>query len=305
MGIADTLKKKFGNNMAESLGVRSAPAEGTAPIAAAEAPDTGRSRMREAGVMEIDRIIPDPAQPRKEFDAEALGHLAASIKAKGQLLPLRVRWNPELGKWVILSGERRWRAAQLAGLKTVSCILIDRALTDSERLEEQLLENILREDLRPIEQARAFSALMSMNQWTAKDLAEALHVSPATVSRALPLLDLPQDLQEKVDAGDIPASAGYQLARVEDEGERQDLAEKIAAGDMTRDQAAQAIRQKTTAPSSKGGRPARRVTSRTLTVKRGTVVVTVQGKASAEDLLQAIEQAAEVLRAEVRGKQAA
>ena len=110
--------------MNESLGVRLVtPAnqgEATRGIPSVS-PEDGRTRDRLAGHMEIDRIIPDPDQPRKFFSEESLEQLAASLKKTGQLQPIRVRWSEEHAKWVIISGERRYRAALLAGLKTVSC----------------------------------------------------------------------------------------------------------------------------------------------------------------------------------------
>jgi ParB family chromosome partitioning protein len=123
--------------------------------------------------MEIDRIVPDLDQPRKEFDPDAIDRLAASLLKHGQLMPIRVRWNGKVGKWVVISGERRYRAAHQAGLKTICCLFNDGEPTPSEIFQEQLIENCLREDLKPIEQARAYRQLMEMHGWTAKQLSES------------------------------------------------------------------------------------------------------------------------------------
>ncbi len=164
-------------------------------------PDEGRTRARDAGHMELTRIVPDPDQPRKEFTEDAIERLSASLLKHGQLMPIRVRWNPTLAKWVVISGERRYRAALRAGLKSVACIFAEDGLTHSEILQEQIIENLLREDLKPVEQARAYRQLMDLHGWTAKELAGELQVSQGAISKSLALLTLPHDLQAQVETG--------------------------------------------------------------------------------------------------------
>src|SRR4051812_45796280 len=115
MGKKDSLLERLAGNMAESLG-RSQGGEGEGrpaqppdlvPLASTSTKYEGRSRDRSSGVMEIDRIVPDPHQPRQHFDQEALEGLAASIKARGLLTPIRIRWDEAIDKWVILCGDRR------------------------------------------------------------------------------------------------------------------------------------------------------------------------------------------------------
>src|SRR5690606_17908605 len=144
-------------------------------------------------------------QPRLEFADEAIERLAASIRDKGQLSAIRVRWSDDHQKWIIIAGERRWRATQRAGLPTIDCYFHEEEISRSEVLEQQLIENLLREDLKPVEQAKAFAGLMDLNEWAAKRVAEALRVQPSTVSRALALLKLPEEIQQRVDAGDLSA----------------------------------------------------------------------------------------------------
>lgn len=245
---AEKLTKKFGANLSESLGVRT-PAASAAPAAssgrtvAAASPDDGRTRAREAGFMEIERIVPDPNQPRKEFDAEGLDNLAESLKRHGQLLPVRVRWSEELAKWVLISGERRYQAAKRAGLKTLSCVFVDRPLSDAEVLQEQIIENLLREDLKPIEQARAYKSLMDTQGWNGAQVAEALNVSKATVTRVLALLKLPSDIQDQVEQGGIPASAGYELTKLPTEAARREVAERIVREGLRRQDAVDVVRE--------------------------------------------------------------
>ena len=163
---AESLQRRFGQNLSESLGVRAGnlgAGGGLGPRLASRfpgkpAPTTAGPCARDAGHMEVDRIVPDPDQPRKEFSDDAIERLAASLLKHGQLMPIRVRWNGSIGKWVVISGERRYRAAIRAGLKTVACAFADNGLSPSEILQEQIIENLLREDLRPIEQARLIAS---------------------------------------------------------------------------------------------------------------------------------------------------
>ena len=166
-------------------------------------PVVGTKRLNNAKTIDVEHIEADP-QYREEFNEEKLQNLASSIAKHGQLQPIRVRWDAERGAYVIIAGERRWRASKLAGLKTIDCIVAEGQLSEAEILREQILENAIREDLKPTEQGKAFQALMRQEGWNGKQLAEELHISPSTVSRALGLLKLPQDIQAKVDRGVLP-----------------------------------------------------------------------------------------------------
>ncbi len=129
MSRAEQLAERLGRNMNESLGVRLMTPESQAAagkVIPGVSPEDGRTRDRQAGHMELDRIMPDPDQPRKTFTEESLQQLAQSLKTAGQLQPIRVRWNADHAKWVIISGERRYRAAIIAGLKTIACLFIGR-----------------------------------------------------------------------------------------------------------------------------------------------------------------------------------
>ncbi len=283
-----------------SLGVRpAAPVAATAavPPPIAGSPEDGRTRHREAGHLEIDRIVPDPDQPRKEFAENAIRQLAASIQRHGILLPLRVRWSQGLGKWVLLSGERRLRAATRAGLKTVPCIFVDRELSADEILEEQLIENLQRQDLKPIEQANAFHTLMQKKGWSAREVAAALHLHESSVSRALALLGLPADVQAKVETGAIPASAGYEISKLEDEGARRQVANRVAAERLTRATTAELVKEK------KGRLPPRASQGSEHTFAAppdGLVIVRFRHAASIDETIAALHEAlrqASVLKA--------
>jgi ParB family chromosome partitioning protein len=143
--------------------------------------------------------------------------------------------------YVIIAGERRLRAAKMAGLKAVPCVIQEGELTESQRLVEQLAENIIRADLQPIEQARAFRRLMDLNGWSARQLARELHIADANVVRALALLELPERVQMQVEAGKLAPSVAYEVSRLESSEEQASLAEKIVTEKLTRDQVTAAV----------------------------------------------------------------
>lgn len=207
----------------------------------------GVARVGGALAIPLDRLRPDPGQPRKEFDEDALARLAASLKDHGQQQPIRVRWDVGANAWVIISGERRYRAAQLAGLTSLDAIEDTRGLDPDAILDAQLVENCLREDLKPVEQGRAFKSLMDRRGWSTHQLAAHLHVHQSGVVRALALLALPGEIQEDVDAGLIPARAGVAIAREPDPEVREELADAARAGTPAReieDRAARRVRVK-------------------------------------------------------------
>ena len=200
-------------NLDESIGLRSTSNRPQlSPVARAK--DVGRRANRNFGRIEIDRVKPDPDQPRVDFDSEALQNLTDSIREKGQLAPIRVRWSEENSVWLIISGERRWRACKEAGLKMIDCNFQEQELSPIQILEEQLIENLLRVDLKPIEEAESFQKLMTVNNWTGKQLATALSISPARISRALALLKLPHETRVRIDKGEISPRAGYELSKL-------------------------------------------------------------------------------------------
>ena len=226
----------------ESMGVWSAASRRGHGLASATK-DAGRRPLPNVGQLAIDQVSPDPTQARVTFSEDALERLAASIRDKGQLSPIRVRWSGDLGQWLIISGERRWRAANRAGLTEIECYFHEEDLTPSEVLEQQLIENCLREDLQPVEEARAFATLMELNRWSGKDVARALRVHPSRVCRALALMRLPRSVQEQVNAGEIPARAAYEISKLPDAQAQQALADRVAAGGLSPQEAARAVRR--------------------------------------------------------------
>jgi ParB family chromosome partitioning protein len=234
---------KLGGAMRASLGV------GTPAAAAAQAPPpaggdlyAGTRALGEARAIPVDRIIPDPDQPRREFEPEKLAELGLSMKRRGQLQPIRVREDKEHGRFVIVAGERRWRAAKMMEIPTLDCVIVKRPMTDGERLTLQLIENCVREDLKPIEQGQAFKTLMDREGWTAEQLSKELNLSPQTVGRALALLSLPGPVQELVETGSLPPSTAAELRSLNSPAKQAEVAAKIVREGKSRDQALSEIR---------------------------------------------------------------
>jgi ParB family chromosome partitioning protein len=241
------LKEKFGSRIAATIGGPAAPAPSDAK-AAGPLPTDGMVRNRAAALLDINRIVCAP-QPRQQFDDEELQRLADSIRERGLLQPLRVRWTEDRGLWVVVCGERRLRAAKLAGLTTVSCLMIEGEVSESDRLTDQLAENLLRSALLPVEEATAYRQLMELNGWNSTQLAEALHLSLSAVSRSISLLKLPDDVQHQVDAGDIKPSAAYELAKLENEDQQRQMAAEVVGGALDTKAAARKVRQRKGKPA--------------------------------------------------------
>ncbi len=243
--------------------------------------------------MEIENVIPDPEQPRTEFIADDIQRLAKSIRDKGQLHPIHVRWSDSSGKWIIISGERRYRATQAAGLKTINCQFKEQELSKTEILEQQLIENLLREDLKPIEEAKAFDELIRLNGWTGKELSEAIRVNPSKITRSLALLKLPSDIQEQIERGELSASAAYAISRLPtDEQRRAALASTAATNtQLSVAKAKQQVRQRRgTGAKSRG------VKQVFLTEHGWQVTVTSKRKGNYHEMEQALQEALEEIQ---------
>jgi ParB family chromosome partitioning protein len=197
---------------------------------------------------------------------------------------------------VIIAGERRWRATKLAGLLTIECYFHAGELSHAETLEQQLIENLLREDLKPLEEAKAFESLMRLNGWNGKQVAETLHVPPSHVSRALALLRLPEDVRQRVDAGQISARAAYELSKLADPAQQRRLAQRAANGRLTHDQAARIVRER------QGKRWQQvRATSLSFSAENGfKVVVSAKRRGTYQEIEQALEEALAEARHRIR-----
>ena len=174
----------------------------------------------------IERIHPNPDQPRKRFDSAPLDDLVASIKEKGVLQPLIVR--PSSDGYEIVAGERRWRAAQQAQLHSLPVLVRD--FSDTEVLEVAIIENIQRADLNPIEEAAGYRQLMDRFGHTQERMAEALGKSRSHIANLLRLLNLPESIQTYISEGKL--SAGHARALIT-AADPEGLAKKVIAGDLS------------------------------------------------------------------------
>jgi ParB family chromosome partitioning protein len=234
MAKLDQLMKAGGANIAESMGAGGGPAARPGPSSMAPARWQGVAKSKNAVEIPLDKITADPGQPREEFEEDALERLAESLKKRGQLQPIRVRWDEGAQKYAIICGERRFRAATRAGLATLSCVVADEPVDAGELLSLQLIENCLREDLKPIEQARAFRALMDRNGWSGHQAAKELGVPQSAVVRALALLELPESVREEVEQGGLSPATAYEVSKLADPAEQEELAGKAVAEKLTR-----------------------------------------------------------------------
>ncbi len=184
-----------------------------------------RDELQELRPIPLDMIDPGPNQPRRLFDEDALLALAGSIRARGVLQPVLVRPHPS-GRYELIAGERRWRAAQLAELDAIPAVV--RRHDDAASLEVALIENMAREDLNPVEEARACAALVEELGLTREDVGVRVGRSRVAVSNLIRLLDLPDEALELIEHGDLTEGHGRALLLAEDHGVRRTLARDAA-----------------------------------------------------------------------------
>jgi ParB family chromosome partitioning protein len=220
-------------------------AEGTAT--ATEDPNT----------IAIDLIDPSPLQPRGVFDEGKLDELAQSISANGVVQPLIVR--PKQDRFELIAGERRWRAAQRAGLTRIPAIV--RNVSDDKVLELALIENIQREDLNPIEEARAYRNLIDTVGLTQEVVAERVGRDRSYVTNFLRLLRLPEDLQELVQSGRLSTGHARTLLGLSDVAAQRRLARKIIEGDLSVRATERAVRLLTEPSEARTGKPSKVTTA--------------------------------------------
>jgi ParB family chromosome partitioning protein len=162
----------------------------------------------------LDFIIANRANPRRDFDADQLDELTNSIREKGVMQPLLVRPSEDPNIFEIIAGERRWRAAQRAGLHDVPVII--REVDDKEALELAIIENVQRVDLNPLEEAQGYEQLIEQFSYTQQDLAQVIGKSRSHVANTLRLLKLPKDVRELVSGGQLTAGHARTLITAED-----------------------------------------------------------------------------------------
>lgn len=182
--------------------------------------------------IKINEIEPNREQPRKEFDNAALAELADSIAQHGVLQPILLR--PMLsGGYRIVAGERRWRAARMAGLSELPAVV--REMTDSDEMLFALIENLQREDLSPLEEAKGYKTLMETQNFTQEEVSKTIGKSRPAITNALRLLNLPKDIQEMLEQGLITAGHARTLLSFSNEEEMRAAAQKAAEGMSVRE----------------------------------------------------------------------
>ncbi len=193
---------------------------------------TTQKKGDDTGVLEIDinKIKPNPNQPRKNFDQDALNELAASIKVHGIVQPIVLNQQPD-GQYLIIAGERRWRAANICGLKTVPAVI--KNYTDKQIKEISIIENLQREDLNPIEAAKAIKELMDEYGLTQETVSDRIGKSRSNVANTLRLLSLYPDVMEMVEKGKISSGHARCLVVIEDPKEQIRLAQMVVSKNLS------------------------------------------------------------------------
>lgn len=213
--------------------------------------DNASESAEGASTLRISEIEPNKDQPRKYFDKEALQQLADSIGEHGVIQPLIVRSLPN-GSYRIVAGERRWRAAKMAGLSEIPVVIRD-DLTEEQAMQIAMIENLQRENLNPIEEALGYKELLDKYEITQDKLAKALGKARSTITNSLGLLTMPNAVQELLRVGKLSAGHCKALRKIKDEAMMIELAHRTAEGELSVRQV-EAIARREGNGESSGGR---------------------------------------------------
>jgi ParB family chromosome partitioning protein len=212
----------------------------------------------EVSQVELVKLTPSPFQPRKEFSQEELAELAQSLRATGVLQPILVR---KVGdQFEIVAGERRWRAAQVAGLERIPALV--KALSDDQAAIYGLVENIQRKDLNPIEKAKAFKRIQSLTKGNQEEIARQVGLDRSTIANLMRLLELPAEIQAHVSRGTITMGHARALLALSSSDEQRALVEQILKERLSVRQVEEIVQglagaEGGSAATQKGKRPAR------------------------------------------------
>lgn len=216
-------------------------------LSSAGPPDTGAVAAVE---LPVDAISPNPKQPRKAFDDKALHDLSVSLSQTGVLQPVVVR---RVGDgYQLIVGERRWRAAKLAGITRIPAVI--REATDAQSLELALVENLLREDLNPIEEAEAYQRLLAEFGWTQEELAKRVARDRSSIANCLRLLKLPDLIQADLRAGRLTMGHARALLSLDSPAEQLKLREQILAHSWSVRATEEGVQAKRVRPVRRPGR---------------------------------------------------
>ena len=258
----------------------------------------GEPELRHVSVAEIH---PNPRQPRRRFEHEATAGLAESIRAQGLIQPVVLRPRAE-GGYELIAGERRWRASCEAGLEAVPAIV--REAGDRETLLLALVENVAREDLSPIEEARAYAVLMDEFELALGEVAERVGRSKPSVSNRIRLLDLPDDVLAMVERGELSEGHARAVLAVPDHDGRRALARKIVRQGLSVRAAEKAARWAGARTKTRRAHPvdpalaararaaAERLTGRSVAVRASRLEIEFADETELAELVEALEAAA-------------
>jgi ParB family transcriptional regulator, chromosome partitioning protein len=259
----------------------------------------GAAPLPEFVHLPLEAIHPNGRQPRRSFDAEATSGLADSIRAQGVLQPVVVRTRPD-GGWELIAGERRWRAAKEAGHPTVPALI--READDRDSLLFALVENVAREQLSPVEEARAYAVLMDEFDLLLGDVADRVGRSKPAVSNRVRMLELPEDVLGMVERGQLSEGHARAVLSVPGNDERRALARRIVREGMSVRAAERAARfsgARTRARrsthavdpmlASRVRAAAERLTGRPVRVLSGRVEIDVKDEVQLEELAETLE----------------
>ena len=180
----------------------------------------------------VDKIKPNKNQPRTIFNEEKLQELAESIKQNGLIEPVVVMQSVAPGEYELIAGERRLRASKLAGMETIKAIVKD-PISDKDKLDIALIENIQREDLNPIEEALAYKKYSQEYKYTQEEIAKAVNKNRSVIANTMRLLNLPENIQNMIIEGKISAGHGRMLASITDESKLQEMVNQILEQGLT------------------------------------------------------------------------
>ena len=262
----------------------------------------GGASPGELAELAVDAIHPNPRQPRKRFESDAQNGLAESVRAQGVVQPVLVR-SRAAGGWELIAGERRWRAARATGLKTVPAVI--READDRETLLLGLVENVARENLSPVEQARAYAVLLDEFSLPLNEVAEKVGKSKPAVSNAVRLLELPEDVLAMVERRQLTEGHARAVLAVPDHEGRRKLARTIVqkglsvraaeraarwAGAKTKPRRQAAKLDPELVARAKGA--ADRITGFSSRVSRGKLEIAFADETELAELVEALERAA-------------
>jgi ParB family chromosome partitioning protein len=194
---------------------------------------SSESTGRSVGVrlVPVDRIEPNPEQPRLAFDEEALQELSGSIKEHGVLQPILVRPISGTNRYQLIAGERRWRASKLAGLETIPALVEE--IDDDTALEISIIENLQREDLSPLDEASMYDRMIRDHGYSVRKLAQKIGKDKGYLENRLRLADAPEEVRQLVSLRKDTLSHAYELLKVDDPKKRRKLAEQVARGELS------------------------------------------------------------------------